>query len=195
VVRLTPNQGKGAALRAGFRRALEDGCAAVVTLDADGQHNPDEIPRFVAAYDAPGASGPRPELIIAVATSPDAAVRRLSNSLGTGPGLGPAHPRQPAGQYPRPPADDGQARKHRDGLRVRGRDDRRLPAQWLDAVRCRSRRSMPAPTREAGAHFRYSSGRRGLPADADGAGLGSALATDGWQGEPVMPALICIDGK
>jgi glycosyltransferase involved in cell wall biosynthesis len=45
-----PNQGKGAALRAGFRRALESGCAAVITLDADGQHDPQEIPRFLDAY-------------------------------------------------------------------------------------------------------------------------------------------------
>jgi len=84
VIRQVPNQGKGAALRAGFARALEDGCAAVVTLDADGQHDPDEIPRFIAAYAAPGASGPRPELIIG---SRDfdrmPPVRRLSNTIGT----------------------------------------------------------------------------------------------------------------
>lgn len=46
----TPNQGKGAALKAGFRRALELGSAAVITLDADGQHDPAEIPNFIAAY-------------------------------------------------------------------------------------------------------------------------------------------------
>jgi glycosyltransferase involved in cell wall biosynthesis len=84
VIRQVPNQGKGAALRAGFRRALDDGCVAVVTLDADGQHDPDEIPRFVAAYAAPGATGPRPELIIGrrdFTRMPP--VRRLSNTLGT----------------------------------------------------------------------------------------------------------------
>ena len=35
-----PNAGKGAALRRGFRHALDRGCEAVVTLDADGQHDP-----------------------------------------------------------------------------------------------------------------------------------------------------------
>ena len=84
VIRQVPNQGKGAALRAGFERALADGCAAVVTLDADGQHDPHEIPRFIAAYTAPGASGPRPELIIG---SRDfdrmPPVRRASNTIGT----------------------------------------------------------------------------------------------------------------
>jgi len=84
VIRQVPNQGKGAALRAGFRRALDDGYEAVLTLDADGQHDPEEIPRFVAAFGAPGASGPRPELIIGrrdFARMPP--VRRLSNTLGT----------------------------------------------------------------------------------------------------------------
>ena len=49
-IRHPTNQGKGAALRAGFRRALDDGYGAVLTLDADGQHDPAEIPRFLRAY-------------------------------------------------------------------------------------------------------------------------------------------------
>ncbi|MEX2011973.1 MAG: glycosyltransferase family 2 protein, partial [Chloroflexota bacterium] len=55
VLRLRPNQGKGAALRAGFRWALDNGIEAVVTLDADGQHDPAEIPTFVAARARTGA--------------------------------------------------------------------------------------------------------------------------------------------
>ena len=55
VIRQHPNQGKGAALRTGFRRALADGAAAVVTLDADGQHDPDEIPVFLDAWGRTGA--------------------------------------------------------------------------------------------------------------------------------------------
>jgi glycosyltransferase involved in cell wall biosynthesis len=73
-----PNAGKGAALRAGFRHLLDRGIAAVVTLDADGQHDPAEIPTFLAAYEATGA-----ELIIGrrdFAAMPP--VRRLSNTLG-----------------------------------------------------------------------------------------------------------------
>jgi glycosyltransferase involved in cell wall biosynthesis len=84
VIRQRPNQGKGAALRAGFRHALDGGWDAVVTLDADGQHDPDEIPRFAAAFAVPGAAGPRPELIIGrrdFDRMPP--VRRLSNVLGT----------------------------------------------------------------------------------------------------------------
>lgn len=77
-----PNQGKGAALRAGFRHALEAGVDAVVTLDADGQHDPAEIPTLLAARDASGRSAP--ELVIGrrdFGAMPPA--RRLSNTLGT----------------------------------------------------------------------------------------------------------------
>lgn len=42
-----PNHGKGYALRTGFAFALADGYDAVVTLDADGQHPPELIPRFL----------------------------------------------------------------------------------------------------------------------------------------------------
>src|SRR5690554_3421721 len=61
VLRQAPNQGKGAALRLGFRHLLESGCEAVITLDADGQHDPAEIPKFLAAYQAG-----KPDLIIGV---------------------------------------------------------------------------------------------------------------------------------
>src|SRR5260370_21142277 len=42
------NQGKGAAVRTGMDRALADGAEIVVTLDADGQHPPEEIPRLAS---------------------------------------------------------------------------------------------------------------------------------------------------
>lgn len=48
VLRQLPNQGKGAALMAGFRHCLNAGYSAVLTLDADGQHDPCEIPLFLA---------------------------------------------------------------------------------------------------------------------------------------------------
>ena len=41
------NQGKGEALKTGFDYALEKNYDAVITLDADGQHDPDEIPQFI----------------------------------------------------------------------------------------------------------------------------------------------------
>ena len=78
VLRQVPNAGKGAALRAGYRHALASGAEAVVTLDADGQHDPAEIPAFLAAFEAS-----RPELVIGrrdFASMPP--VRRLSNTLG-----------------------------------------------------------------------------------------------------------------
>ena len=43
------NRGKGAALRTGFAWALRHGFAGVVTIDADGQHDPQAIPQLVAA--------------------------------------------------------------------------------------------------------------------------------------------------
>jgi glycosyltransferase involved in cell wall biosynthesis len=49
LVALRPNRGKGAALRAGIDRALALGADTVVTLDADGEHDPDEIPLLIRA--------------------------------------------------------------------------------------------------------------------------------------------------
>ena len=42
------NQGKGAALRLGMRAALARGAGFVATLDGDGQHRPEDVPRLVA---------------------------------------------------------------------------------------------------------------------------------------------------
>lgn len=41
------NRGGGAALRAGYEVALASGAQIIVTLDADGQHLPEEIPKLV----------------------------------------------------------------------------------------------------------------------------------------------------
>ena len=45
------NRGKGAALRAGFKYALANGYEAVVTIDSDLQHLPEEIPLFIQKFD------------------------------------------------------------------------------------------------------------------------------------------------
>jgi glycosyltransferase involved in cell wall biosynthesis len=50
VVSIPSNRGKGYALRRGFQLALGNGCRAVVTLDADGQHDPTDIPSFLTAH-------------------------------------------------------------------------------------------------------------------------------------------------
>ncbi|MGB5065669.1 MAG: glycosyltransferase family 2 protein, partial [Candidatus Competibacter sp.] len=47
--RQSANQGKGAALWRGMQEALAQGADAVITLDADGQHNPEDIPKLLAA--------------------------------------------------------------------------------------------------------------------------------------------------
>ncbi len=47
VIRLDRNYGKAYALMRGLDRAKELDCSVVVMLDADGQHDPDEIPRVV----------------------------------------------------------------------------------------------------------------------------------------------------
>ena len=49
VVQSAVNQGKGAALQRGFAEALHLGCDLIITMDADGQHDPEELPRFVRA--------------------------------------------------------------------------------------------------------------------------------------------------
>jgi len=47
VIRHERNLGYGAALASLFRRAREADADVLVVLDADGQHNPDDIPRLV----------------------------------------------------------------------------------------------------------------------------------------------------
>ena len=42
------NRGKGAALATGIAAALAGGAGVIVTLDADGQHSPEDIPRVAA---------------------------------------------------------------------------------------------------------------------------------------------------
>jgi len=54
-LRLAVNAGKGAALKAGIEEVLKDQHGRlgdrfdyIVTIDGDGQHNPDDVPRFVS---------------------------------------------------------------------------------------------------------------------------------------------------
>lgn len=44
------NRGKGEALKTGFAYALLNGYDAVLTIDADTQHDPDEIPKLLAEF-------------------------------------------------------------------------------------------------------------------------------------------------
>lgn len=45
------NRGKGAALRSGFDLAMQKGYEAVITIDADGQHDPKYIPAMMDILD------------------------------------------------------------------------------------------------------------------------------------------------
>lgn len=49
---LPHNQGKAAALWHGMEHALEHGATAVMTMDADGQHRAEDIPRLIEASQA-----------------------------------------------------------------------------------------------------------------------------------------------
>ncbi|TWI66329.1 glycosyltransferase involved in cell wall biosynthesis [Pseudoduganella lurida] len=52
LVRLAVNGGKGAAVMAGIARATELAYSHVLQIDADGQHDTDDVPRFIATAQA-----------------------------------------------------------------------------------------------------------------------------------------------
>ncbi|MDB6028054.1 MAG: hypothetical protein JWM68_4277 [Verrucomicrobiales bacterium] len=51
IIRNDAAQGKGAALRAGWKRAMELGFQWALTMDGDGQHSPGDIPKFLNALE------------------------------------------------------------------------------------------------------------------------------------------------
>ena len=51
VLRIDKNQGKGWALRSGFKHLLEKPWEGIVTLDGDLQHDPGEIPNLIEEHD------------------------------------------------------------------------------------------------------------------------------------------------
>ena len=56
VLRSEQNRGKAASLLRGAHEAIERGASAIVTLDGDGQHSPEDIPSLLKAYRAmPGS--------------------------------------------------------------------------------------------------------------------------------------------
>jgi glycosyltransferase involved in cell wall biosynthesis len=81
VIALPRNEGKGRALATAFADLFARGHAAVVTLDADAQHLPEEIPVLLAAW-AGAPAGERPHLVLGSREHLFAAmssVRRTSN--------------------------------------------------------------------------------------------------------------------
>lgn len=79
VVSFPVNRGKGAALHAAFADLFGKGFAGVITLDADGQHLPSEIPKLLAAVgEGDLVLGVRDHLFGEMG-----AVRRASNRLSS----------------------------------------------------------------------------------------------------------------
>jgi glycosyltransferase involved in cell wall biosynthesis len=73
------NRGKGVALMSGFTWALEHGYPSVLTLDADGQHDPLEAHKFIDAYNREGA-----DLIIGRRSTREMPFpRNLANKFGS----------------------------------------------------------------------------------------------------------------
>ena len=79
VIRHAENRGKGAALQTGFRHIIKSQYQGVIVLDADGQHDPAEIAKFLHAHGERQA-----DLIIGARTFREMPfARRIANTLGT----------------------------------------------------------------------------------------------------------------
>ncbi|MDA8016655.1 MAG: glycosyltransferase family 2 protein [Thermoanaerobaculia bacterium] len=81
VLRVPKNEGKGHALRLAFDDLFGLDFEAVITLDADGQHRADQIPRLLETWERTGADlvlGTRDHLYADMS-----AVRRFSNTLSS----------------------------------------------------------------------------------------------------------------
>ncbi len=75
VLRFAANAGQTAALDAGFRAARGE---VIATLDGDGQNDPADLPKLLAALD-------RADVVNGVRTNRrDSAIRRLSSRIGNG---------------------------------------------------------------------------------------------------------------
>jgi len=59
VVRHQRNQGKGASLKTGFRYILDNDYDAAIIMDGDGQHSPEDLPKFLTE-----ASNPEVDIVV-----------------------------------------------------------------------------------------------------------------------------------
>lgn len=71
LVQLPENRGKGGAVKAGLQHALQLGFSHALQIDADGQHNPQDIPRFLACAQA------QPQVLISGLPQYDQSVPKL----------------------------------------------------------------------------------------------------------------------
>jgi glycosyltransferase involved in cell wall biosynthesis len=116
VIELSYNLGVGGAMRAGFRYAVRHGYDAVVQVDADGQHDPSEIPvllkqlagadvvigaRFADGDDTYAAHGPRRwAMAVLAVTLSRVAGTRLTDTTSGFRASGPSAMRLFAREYP-----------------------------------------------------------------------------------------------
>lgn len=79
VLRYQKNKGKGASLKEGFRYILKKDYDAVITMDGDGQHSPEDIPKFIDT-----AVNPDTDMVVGNRMSVSRGMpftRRLTNNL------------------------------------------------------------------------------------------------------------------
>lgn len=79
VIKHSVNSGKGAALRTGFQHVLDNGYDALITMDSDGQHDVNDIPGFLKAFDERGSGIIIGSRMQDISTMP--AVRKFTNKF------------------------------------------------------------------------------------------------------------------
>jgi tetratricopeptide (TPR) repeat protein len=145
LVRLPQNRGKGAAVVAGMRSAFAAGCTHAIQIDADCQHDPRDIPKFIAA------ARERPDAIVNGVPVYDASIpkvrlygREITNKLARvytwsreiGDAMCVAKPLQPLGGACLGQGDLATARRHFEEAleRARSLGDKREIAGALNCV-------------------------------------------------------------
>jgi glycosyltransferase involved in cell wall biosynthesis len=84
VIRHAANRGKGAAILTGLGEAQTRGARFAVTVDADGQHRPEEACRLLAALWPAGAAQPEVALVLGARKGMDQAAAPWSSRMGRG---------------------------------------------------------------------------------------------------------------
>ena len=79
VIRHPVNSGKGSALRTGFQHVLDNGYDALITMDSDGQHDVNDIPGFLKAFDERGSGIIIGSRMQDISTMP--AIRKFTNKF------------------------------------------------------------------------------------------------------------------
>jgi glycosyltransferase involved in cell wall biosynthesis len=82
VLRHEVNRGKGAAILTGLAAAAASGVSLAITVDADGQHRPDEGRRLLAAVWPAGAITPERALVLGARTGMDQEQVPWSSRMG-----------------------------------------------------------------------------------------------------------------